>query len=86
MSSYQITNSRRARKDLELLAAEFASRILPKIEGLSIEPRPPGCVKLANRTNEWRIRIGDYRVIYSIDDTNLTVTILAVRHRSKAYD
>jgi mRNA interferase RelE/StbE len=56
-----------------------------RIEGLSTEPRPPGCRKLVGANNLWRIRVGDYRVIYSIDDPRRRVDVNAVRHRSDAY-
>jgi mRNA interferase RelE/StbE len=49
-------------------------------------PRPQGCRKLVGSRDRWRIRIGDYRVIYSIEDGGQLVTVLYVRHRSEAYD
>jgi mRNA interferase RelE/StbE len=53
---------------------------------LAANPRPPGCKKLKGGDNEWRIRIGDYRVIYTIDDRSLHVDVTRVRHRSEVYD
>ena len=58
----------------------------PTIRLLAAEPRPPGCRKLAGSVNRWRIRIGDYRVIYLIDDEARQVEIVPARHRSKAYE
>jgi mRNA interferase RelE/StbE len=86
MADYSITFARSARKELEALPNSLIIRIFSKIEALSIEPRPSGCRKLQGFTNLWRIRIGDYRVIYSIDDKTETIDIVAVRHRREAYE
>jgi len=53
---------------------------------LAAEPRPDACRKLVTEENLWRVRVGDYRVIYSIDDAAGVVQIISVRHRSKAYE
>ena len=86
MADYSITFARSARKELEALPNSLIIRIFLKIDALSIEPRPSGCRKLQGLTNLWRIRIGDYRVIYSIDDNTETIDIVAVRHRREAYE
>jgi len=86
MPSYSITFSRSARKELEALSNPLIARILKKIEALAANPRPHGCLKLIGSEDLWRIRIGDYRVIYSIENKQITVDIIAVRHRSEAYD
>lgn len=83
---YTIAFTRSARKELEALQAKIINRVFPKIEALAVTPRPVGCRKLEGEENLWRIRIGDYRVIYTIDDAKCTVDITAVRHRSKAYE
>lgn len=86
MADYRINFARSARKELEALDANMVNRIFPKIEALAQEPRPQGCRKLVGESNLWRIRIGDYRVIYDINDNALAVDIVAVKHRSKAYE
>ena len=86
MADYSITFARSARRELEALPNSLIIRIFSKIEALSIEPRPNGCRKLQGFINLWRIRIGDYRVIYSIDDSTETIDIVAVRHRREAYE
>lgn len=68
MADYAITFARSARKELEALDAHLVSRIFPKIEALAREPRPAGCTKLKGEMNLWRVRIGDYRVIYALYD------------------
>ncbi|MDX2040811.1 MAG: type II toxin-antitoxin system RelE/ParE family toxin [Acidobacteriota bacterium] len=86
MADYQVTFARSARKELECLGAEIVGRIFRKIERLAEQPRPAGCLKLVGENNLWRIRISDYRVIYSIDDKREVVDVVAVRHRREAYD
>jgi mRNA interferase RelE/StbE len=77
---------RAARQDLRRLAAEVASRVATAIDGLAEDPLPPGCRLLRDRDSRtWRVRVGDWRVLYEIDDAAGTVTILRVLHRSKAY-
>ncbi|MCG6538061.1 MAG: type II toxin-antitoxin system RelE/ParE family toxin [Syntrophales bacterium LBB04] len=85
MSKYAITFARSARKELEVLDVKVVNRIFPKIENLSIEPRPAGCRKLTGNKHLWRIRVGDYRIIYSINDDKNLVDIIAVRDRKEAY-
>ncbi|OUL37757.1 addiction module antitoxin [Nostoc sp. T09] len=76
---------RSAQKELEALPQEVISRVLPKIEELAVEPRPDGCKKLKGQEKSWRVRVGDYRVIYSVDDDSRNVEIINIRHRSQAY-
>ena len=86
MADYTIIFVRSARKELEALEAILVNKIFPKIEALAEEPRPRGCHKLKGEKKLWRIRVGDYRVIYAVYDDNNAVEIIAVRHRSKAYE
>ena len=85
MADYSITFARSARKELEKLPASPAVRIIERIEALMKNPRPSGAVKLQGSKSLWRIWIGDYRVIYSIDDFARIVDIFAVRNRRDAY-
>jgi mRNA interferase RelE/StbE len=86
VAEYSITFSRSARRELEVLDSPVVSRILSKIEALAVHPRPHGSRKLTGEKHLWRIRIGDYRVIYSILDKERRIDITAVRHRREAYD
>lgn len=86
MPDYEVTFARSARKELESLSTSVVNRIFPRIEALAKDPRPHGCRKLRGERFLWRIRIGDYRVIYAVYDDKHLVDIIAVRHRSKAYD
>jgi mRNA interferase RelE/StbE len=85
MADHTVTFARSARKELEQLPDEIAGRILERIENLAVQPRPPGVVKLIGGKNLWRIRVGDYRVVYAIDDTQRLVDISVIRHRREVY-
>lgn len=86
MAEYSITFARSARRELEALDSSIVLRILSKIETLVVHPRPHGSRKLSGEKHLWRIRIGDYRVIYSVLDKERRIDITAVRHRREAYD
>jgi len=85
MAAYKIIVARSARKYLQSLPMNAAERILTNIEALEANPRPYRCKKLSGTANLWRLRVGDYRVIYKIDDKNQKVDISVIRHRSEAY-
>jgi mRNA interferase RelE/StbE len=82
--NYCVILSRSARKQLERLSSETESRVLAKLSELEANPRPSGCKKLKNR-DAWRIRAGDYRVIYEIHDKILRVIVVTVGHRREVY-
>lgn len=85
MSGYRITFARSARRELQRLPRAVSTRILARIEALHEEPRPKGCTKLQGPTRLWRIRVGEYRVVYDIDDDRSLVDVVVIRHRSEAY-
>jgi len=60
-------------------------RIVAAMEGLAADPRPPGCVKLQGEDELWRIRLGDYRVVYAVRDEKLMVLVVRVAHRKDVY-
>jgi mRNA interferase RelE/StbE len=76
---------RSARKELERFDAAVVERLFARIVALAQNPRPAGCKKLRGTTDLWRVRAGDYRIIYLIDDRGGIVEIRAVRHRKDAY-
>ena len=86
MGRYSVELKQSARKELERLPAKLIERIFPRLEGLASEPRPAGCKKLKGGQREWRIRVGDYRVVYTIDDEKLLVSVMRIRHRSEVYE
>lgn len=85
MADYSITFARSARKELDRLPANLAERVLDKIEALSENPRPAGVTKLKGQRNLWRLRAGDYRVVYAIDDATKAVDVSIIRHRREVY-
>jgi mRNA interferase RelE/StbE len=82
---YRILLERAVERDLRRLSAEIHDRIIRAIQGLARNPRPPGCRKLTGTENDWRIRVGDYRVVYDIDDAVRLVRVIRVRHRREVY-
>ncbi len=83
---YQIEFTKKATKQLNKLPNSTKERIDAAILDLAIEPRPPGVKKMKNSENSYRIRVGDYRVIYEIYDGVLLVSIVRVGHRSEIYE
>jgi mRNA interferase RelE/StbE len=75
-----------ARFLLRLRDAKLKSRLDEAIESLADDPRPPGCRKLAGTTDRYRVRVGDYRIVYRIDDGKVTVLVLLIGHRREVYD
>jgi mRNA interferase RelE/StbE len=82
--SYTVQILPRTQKQLAKLPADVYPRVRDALRELADNPRPSGCLKLTGREG-WRIRIGRYRAIYEIDDTNRTVTILDIGHRREVY-
>jgi len=82
---YQIVFARSARKELERLPAAQADRVLRRVSALAAAPRPRGSRKLVGVGELWRLRVGEHRVIYSIDDSMRLIDVIAVRHRRDAY-
>lgn len=85
MADYTVTFARSARKELERLPEEVAGRILEKIGALSENPRPVSTTKLQGQKSLWRLRVGDYRVVYSINEVAKVVDVSLVRHRRDVY-
>jgi len=83
---YSVELKPSARKELERLPTKLIERIFPRLEGLEVEPRPAGCKKLKGGRDEWRIRVGDWRVVYTVDDAKLKVSVTRIRHRSEVYE
>ena len=83
--TYQVLLRPGAERERRKLDDQMRRRINEALLSLEAAPRPPGVVKLRNAENEWRIRVGDLRFIYEVDDDGRVVTILRVRHRREAY-
>ena len=82
---YTISYKRSAYEELLQLPANIAHKIKNAIDSLSENPRPHSCKKLKGSVNDYRIRIGNYRVVYTIIDTILIVTVIKIAHRKDVY-
>lgn len=86
MSDYRVALTSSAEKELDQLPSRMITRIFPRLEYLSSVPRPVGCKKLKGGDNEWRIRVGDYRIVYVVDDAARTVDVTRIAHRRDVYE
>lgn len=82
---YTVLIEKHAEKDLESLPKDICQRIIRELISLKNKPRPHNCRKLTGSKNDWRIRIGTYRVLYEIDDHSRIVRIYRIKHRKEAY-
>ena len=82
--SYQVITRPAAEKDFRFLPKADQDRVARRIQLLTDTPRPPGCAKLGD-PNIFRVRQGDYRIIYQVDDARRVVEILTIGHRREVY-
>ncbi len=82
---YDVLLERKAERDLRRLSPVVFKRIIAGIKKLANNPRPGACRKISGSQNDWRIRIGNYRVIYEVDDKTQIVKIMFIKHRKDAY-
>jgi mRNA interferase RelE/StbE len=83
--SYAIITPKSVQKQLDNLPIDVYERIVVRIQQLAEDPRPDGVVKMKGTIDEYRIRVGDYRLRYEIDDENLIVLLLLCKHRGDVY-
>ena len=83
--AYSILIRPAAVRDLKALPSDARSRIEKAIDRLVDDPRPPGSRKLVGVDDEWRLRVGDYRVLYLVNDSQRQVVVARVAHRREAY-
>jgi mRNA interferase RelE/StbE len=83
--TYRIEFAKQAAKQFGSIPIREQQRLKPKIDALIAEPRPDGVVKLSGEEALYRIRVGDYRIIYTIQDDRLLVLILKIGHRKDVY-
>ena len=84
MAKYNIQVKKSAEKELGKIPKEALQKIIEKIKSLADEPYPPGSIKLTNQ-EKYRIRVNNYRILYTVEDTNLTVIVVKVGHRKDIY-
>jgi mRNA interferase RelE/StbE len=85
VASYRVEVKRKAIKELAKLHHDIGGRILVAIEALTASPRPKHVHKLVGSENSYRLRIGDYRIIYQVDDEIRLIVISRIAHRRAAY-
>ena len=83
---YTVAIKPSARKELEALSDALIARLMSKMEALADDPRPPGCKKLQGFKDLWRVRVGEYRVVYVLDDKRATATVTRIAHRREVYE
>lgn len=84
MANYEVVFKKSVTRDLRALPREDLRRILSRIRSLADDPRPAGCERLSGK-DLYRVRQGDYRVVYAIEDMRLVVMIVKVGHRRDVY-
>jgi mRNA interferase RelE/StbE len=83
--TYRVVLKAAAAKALEKLPADVTERIERCIDALALNPKPPGVVKMQGDANLWRIRVGDYRIVYEIHDATILILVLNIVHRRDIY-
>jgi mRNA interferase RelE/StbE len=86
VANYSVEIKQSAQRELDALDDSLFARIDRKILALSDNPRPSGCKKLRGYRDLWRIRVGDWRVVYMIDDAAKTVSVMRIAHRRHVYE
>jgi mRNA interferase RelE/StbE len=86
VAKYSVEVKPPARKELEALPDNVLARVVRKLDALQDTPRPAGCKKLKGHEDQWRIRIGDWRVVYVIDDAAKLVSVTRIAHRREVYE
>lgn len=84
--TYRVEFTTAAARQIKKCPRPARERVLDAIAGLAEDPRPPGARKLVGEQDAWRLRVGDYRVIYEVLDQALTVTVVRAGHRREVYD
>ena len=84
MAAYKIFFKKSVEKDFKVIPKKDLVKILERIEALAEDPRPPGCEKLSGQ-QKYRLRKGRYRILYSVQDDELTIWVVKVGHRKDIY-
>ena len=86
MARYKLFFTETFYKNLKSIPAKDVKRILSRTKALAVDPRPAGCQKLSGNKDQYRIRQGNYRIIYSIEDDRLIIVVVKVGHRREIYE
>jgi mRNA interferase RelE/StbE len=82
---YEVLLEQAAERDLKKLPSEMFKRIISKIKELARNPKPQWSRKIKGSKNDWRIRVGDYRILYEIDARAKKINVMRIRHRKDVY-
>ena len=74
-----------AQKNLDVFSGKLLSRLEDAITGLYDDPRPQNCKKLGGGGSRWRVRVGDYRILYEVNDIQKIVSVYRIAHRKEVY-
>ena len=83
--AYRVEVSPAAARQLKKIDRRLLAQIAAKIDSLAVDPRPHGCEKLSGYENLYRVRVGDYRIVYGVEDRLLLVAVLKVGNRAQVY-
>lgn len=83
--TYRVQLSKRARRELDSLERKEQQRIRAALDLLAEEPRPPRCVAMSGYQSTYRVRVGDYRIVYEVRDSELYVFVINIGHRRSIY-
>ncbi|HUY05666.1 MAG TPA: type II toxin-antitoxin system RelE/ParE family toxin [Acidimicrobiales bacterium] len=84
--TYRVSLAPSAARELRKLDPNARRRIQAALDLLATEPRPPAATRLVGGSGEWRVRTGNYRIVYEINDDQLLVLVLRMAHRREIYD
>jgi len=84
--THRVTLAPSAARQLRKFDPDVRRRLQAAIELLAIDPRPPAATRLVGGSGEWRVRTGNYRIVYEINDNELVVLVLRMGHRREIYD
>ena len=85
MTTYRVDIARRALKALATLPRGDQQRVRAALDLLAEQPRPPGCVALVGEAHAFRVRVGDFRIVYEVFDDRLVVQVIRIGHRRNIY-
>ena len=83
--TFEVIYERPAQRSLAKLDGAIRARVIREVGELAKEPRPQGAIQLAGSDRAWRVRVGDYRIVYEINDGKLLVVVIQIGHRSTIY-
>jgi mRNA interferase RelE/StbE len=84
--NYDVRITDKALRDISRLPEKVGTRLVQRIEGLRVDPRPPGSLAIAGHAGLFRIRQGDYRLVYAVIEEHLVVLVVRAGHRKEVYD